>query len=113
VVGTSSVFSCLQGYHVDVSPPPNDREILALHISRRDLNELIDALQKAEDLCESMRSSAQDFRMHRVRLEVLKQSSVPPPPQPSPERRESTRYVELGDLSDLGLKKGPEGSPPK
>lgn len=89
-----------------VSPPLNDREILAVHISRRDLNELIDILQKAEDLCESMRSNAQDFRMHRVRLEVLKQSSVPPPPQVPLERRESTRYVEPEDLGELEAKKG-------
>ena len=94
-----------------VSQPSNDREILALHISRRDLNELIDILQKAEDLCEGIRSNAQDFRMHRVRLEVLKQSSVPPPPQVQLERRESTRYVELEDLGDLGAKKGPKGDP--
>lgn len=86
--------------------PLNDNEILAVHMSRRDLAELIAILQKAEDLCEGMRANAQDFRMHRVRLEVLRNSSVPPPAQVPIERRESTRFVLL---EDLGAKKEPEG----
>lgn len=93
-----------------MSPPSNDKEILAVHISRRDLAELIDTLRKAEELCESMRTNAQEFRMHRIRLELLKQSSVPPPP-PAPERRESTRYITMDDLNQLGAKKGPTGDP--
>lgn len=88
-----------------VSRHPNDNEILAVHISRRDLAELIEILRQAEELCDGMRAKAQDFRMHRVRLEVLRTSSVPPPPTPSPERRESTRYVATEDLK-LGRKKG-------
>lgn len=72
----------------------NDNELLEVRISRRDLAELIDTLKKAEELCEGMRASAQDFRMHRVRLEMLRQSSEPPPP----ERRESTRFMTLDDL---------------
>lgn len=95
-----------------MSPPPDDKEILAVHISRRDLTELIDILKKAEELCEGMRTNAQEFRMHRVRLEVLKQSSVPPPLQVTSERRESTRYVTVEDFGDLVAKKeGPEGDP--
>lgn len=89
---------------------PNDNEILAVHISRRDLAELITTLQRAEELCESMRAGAQDFRMQRIRLELLQLSSVPPPP---PERRESTRYVMVEDLRDLGAKKEPDGGSSK
>lgn len=80
----------------------NDREIIALHISRRDLSELIDTLRKAEELCQSIRHNEHDFRMQRVRMEMLRQSSVPPPPPTSdavPERRESTRYVLMTDLT--------------
>lgn len=94
-----------------MSSHPNDLEILAVHISRRDLNELIAILAKAEALCDSVRAHAQDFRMHRVRLEILKQSSVPPPPLAAVEKRDSTRYVSIEDLGDLGAKKGSEGDP--
>ncbi len=79
-----------------------DNELLAVHISRRDLAELIDVLRKAEELCENMRSNAHDFRMHRVRLELLRNASIPPPIEP--ERRESTRYLTADDLR-LGRKK--------
>ena len=92
-----------------MSRSPNDKEIIALHICRRDLTELIDILKKAEELCEVMRSNANDFRMHRVRLEVLRHSSVPPPVQGPVERRESTRYVQIEDLGDLGAKEKPKG----
>lgn len=94
-----------------MSPPPNDREILAVHMSRRDLIELIDILKKAEELCEGMRTNAQEFRMHRVRLEVLKQSSVPPAIETAPERRESTRFFNSDVLAELRAKKGPVGDP--
>ncbi len=83
----------------------NDREIIALHISRRDLDELIDTLREAEKLCESFRQKEHDFRMQRVRLEMLRQSSVPPPPTVPPDRRESTRYVQMTDLNP-GKKRG-------
>jgi hypothetical protein len=92
-----------------VSGSTNDKEILAVHISRRDLAELIDTLKKAEELCESMRAAAQDFRMHRVRLEVLQKQSEPPPSVLAPDRRESTRYVMVEDLGDLRARKEPEG----
>lgn len=69
-----------------------------MHISRRDLAELIDVLRQAEELCDSIRSKSQDFRMHRVRLELLRNSSMPPPPQTQVDRRESTRYLSIEDL---------------
>lgn len=77
----------------------NDKEIIALHIARRDLDELIDTLRRAEELCQSLRQHEHDFRMQRIRLEVLRQASVPPPPPVAPDRRESTRYVQLTDLA--------------
>ncbi len=86
-----------------MSRSSNDNELLAVHISRRDLAELIEVLKKAEELCDSMRSNAQDFRMQRVRLEMLRTSSVPPPP----EARESTRFIELKDVAKpIGKKRG-------
>ena len=96
-----------------MSRPPNDNEILAVHISRRDLAELIETLRKAEEVCETMRATAQDFRMHRIRLEVLQKQSEPPPPIVPPDRRESTRYVLVEDLGDLRAKKEPEGGSSK
>jgi hypothetical protein len=93
-----------------VSPPPQDNELLAVHISRRDLQELIAVLRKAEDLCNGMRVSANEFRMHRVRLEVLRQSSVPPPPPPTPVPRDSKHYIAIEELGDLRAKEKPKGS---
>lgn len=88
-----------------MNSPANDREIVVLRISRRDLAELIDTLREAEQLCESFRQKEHDFRMQRIRLEMLRQPSAPPPSALPPERRESTRYVQMADLTP-GRKKG-------
>lgn len=87
---------------------PNENEVIALHISRRELNELIDSLRIAEELCASMRQQEHDFRMQRRRLEQLRQSSVPPPPP-----RDSTRFVLVEDLGELVAKKEPGGGSSK
>lgn len=79
----------------------DDNEILAVHLSRKELRELIEILQRAEDLGEQQRRHTQDYRMHRLRLERLKKSSIPP----LPEKRESTRYITIEDLG--AKKKGP------
>lgn len=88
---------------------PNDNEVIALHISRRELSELIDHLRTAEELCASMRQQEQDFRMQRIRLEQLRKTSVPPPRVP----RESTRFLSIEDLGELGAKKEPRGGSSK
>ncbi len=85
---------------------PNDNEIIALHLARRDLNELIESLRKAEELCASMRQHEHDFRMQRIRLECLRRASVPPPSLP---QRESTRFVAIDDVAELGARKEPKG----
>ena len=80
----------------------DDRKLLTVRISQRDLTELIDVLRRAEELCAVMRTNEHDFRMHRVRLELLRSASIQPPAEP--ENRESTRYLVPEDLR-VGLKK--------
>lgn len=78
-------------------------EELVLTITRGEYAALVDALKNAEELCSKLRVCELDLRMQRLRLEgALKSESA------TPERRDTTRFVSLGDLKDLAdaLEKG-------
>lgn len=100
----------------------NDNEEVAVRMTRRDLDELIQVLHQAEVLCDGMRQHEQEFRLHRLRLSRLRMESVPPAPVPPallstappppdiiPDRRDTTRYVAASDVVDLTLEKKPRG----
>lgn len=97
---------------------------LLLRITRRDLDELISTLRKAEELSESLRQQSHDFRIHRLRLACMKKESLeatpstlpptdpPPPPLPTDppiETRKTARYIEASDLNRFLPSKKPRG----
>jgi hypothetical protein len=77
--------------------PRKETEELTLTLTRREYNELIDALKKAEELSGNARQHELDFRMQRIRIERKLRESDPPEALGTAD----TRFMSLDDIQKL------------
>jgi hypothetical protein len=76
-----------------------ETEELTLTLTRREFDELIDTLKKAEELSTNARQNELDFRMQRLRFErKLRESWTPPKQDPG---RTPTAFMSLEELHEL------------
>lgn len=87
-----------------------DTDELTLTFTRRELNQLVDTLRKAEEVATAARASELDFRMQRMRLERKLRASLaptlPPPDVRARLERADTKPISLAELKELTKSKG-------
>lgn len=77
----------------------DDREFIIIELTRTEFGELLEVLRRAEEMCEGLRVSANEFRVHRIRLE-RSTVTLPPPPMPEGSATDTNRPASPEDMAD-------------
>lgn len=84
---------------MQVVEPRDSQNYVTIELTRAEYNDLLDVLRRAEEMCEGLRVHANDFRVHRIRLE-RSTITISPPPLPGGSTTDTNRPASPEDMAD-------------